>query len=159
MQSIVQLRKRIFLPPNPCNPEPINVVVDDTIMPENPGACCVFPSTDTGELIPINASDQSVRSNQFLAAAILKPILRVLQDAWSAQASYVRSIPPKPPDRGNFAHQHMRWTPPVNHMFKVNFNRAIFREGQKAGVGVIIRDEYGRFIASMADSISLPFFC
>ena len=58
MQSIVQLRKRIFLPPNPCNPEPINATVDDTIMPENPGACCVFPSTDSSELIPINASDQ-----------------------------------------------------------------------------------------------------
>ena len=149
---------KIFLPRNPCNPEPINAVVDDTTMCKNPGACCIFPSMDAGELIPINASDQSVRSNQFLAAAILKPILRVLQDAWSAQASYVRSIPPKPPDHGSLAHQHMGWTPPVNHMFKVNFDRAIFREEQKAGVGIIIRDEHGRIIASMADSISLSFF-
>ena len=116
------------MPPNPCNPEPINVEVDDTIMPENLGACCVFPSTDIGELIPINASDQSVRSNQFLAVATLKPILWILQDARSAQASYVRLIPPKPPDRGSLAHQHMGWTPPINHMFKVNFDRAIFRE-------------------------------
>ena len=74
MQSIVQLRKRFFLPPNLGNSEPIIAAVDDTIMPENPGACCVFPSTDIGELIPINASDQSVRSNQFLALATLKPI-------------------------------------------------------------------------------------
>ena len=43
-------------------------------------------------------------------------------------------------------------------MFKVNFDRAIFREEQKAGVGIIIRDEHGRIIASMADSISLSFF-
>ena len=42
-------------------------------------------------------------------------------------------------------------------MFKVKFNRAIFREEQKASVGVIIRDEHGRVIASMADGISLPF--
>ena len=147
-----------FLPSNPCNLEPINAAVDDTIMLENPKACCVFPSTDTGELIPINASDQSVRSNQFLAAATLKPILRVLQDARSAQESYVRSIPPKPPDRGSLARQHTGWTPPVNHMFKVNFDRAIFREEQKAGVGVSRRDEHGRVIASMVDSISLPFF-
>ena len=41
-------------------------------------------------------------------------------------------------------------------MFKVNFDKAIFRE-QKAGVGVIIRDEHGKVIASMADGISLPF--
>ena len=148
---------KIFLPPNPCNLEPINVEVDDTIMPENLGACCVFPSTDIGELIPINASDQLVRSNQFLAAATLKPILWVLQDARSAQASYVRLIPPKPPDRGSLAHQHTGWTPPINHMFKVNCDKAIFREEQKVGVGVIKRDEHGRVIASMAGSISLPF--
>ena len=54
---------KIFLPLNPCYPEPINAAVDDTIMPKNPGACCVFPSTDTGKLIPINALDQLVRSN------------------------------------------------------------------------------------------------
>ena len=85
------------------------------------------------------------------------PILRILQDARSAQASYVHSIPPKPPDRGNLAHQHTGWTPPVNHMFKVNFDKAIFREEQKASVWVIIRDEHGKVIASMADGISLPF--
>ena len=42
-------------------------------------------------------------------------------------------------------------------MFKVNFDRAIIRKEQKAGVGVIIRDEHGRVIASMVDGISLPF--
>ena len=42
-------------------------------------------------------------------------------------------------------------------MFKVNFDKAIFREEQKVGVGVITRDEHGRVIASMAGSISLPF--
>ena len=42
-------------------------------------------------------------------------------------------------------------------MFKVNLDRAIFRKEQKAGVEVIIRDEHGRIIASMEDSISLPF--
>ena len=42
-------------------------------------------------------------------------------------------------------------------MFKVNFDRAIFREEQQAGVGVIIRDEHGKVIASMADGSSLPF--
>nr|POE57243.1 hypothetical protein CFP56_01896 [Quercus suber] len=60
------------------------------------------------------------------------PILRVLQDARSAQASYARSIPPKPPERGSLAPQHTGWTPPNNHMFKVNFDGAIFRKEQKA---------------------------
>ena len=42
-------------------------------------------------------------------------------------------------------------------MFKVNFDGAIFREEQKAGVGVIIRDEQGRVVAFMVDNFSLPF--
>nr|POF22421.1 hypothetical protein CFP56_66032 [Quercus suber] len=125
-------------------------------MPENPGACCVFPSTDIGELIPINASDQSVRSNQFLAAATLKPILRVLQDARSAQASYACSIPPKPPDRGSLAHQHTRWTPPVNHMFKdvslVDIGHLI-DEAKMSGIGVGIRESNGAVLASFSQKI------
>ena len=42
-------------------------------------------------------------------------------------------------------------------MLKVNFDKPIFREDQKAGVGVIMRDEQGRVIASMADNYPLPF--
>ena len=42
-------------------------------------------------------------------------------------------------------------------MFMVNFDKAIFREEQKASVRVIIRYEHGRVIASMEDSFSLPF--
>ena len=98
-----------------------------------------------------------LRRNAFRTSDKPFLILRVLRDARSAQASYVRSIPPKPPDHGSLAHQHTGWTPLVNHMFKVNFDRAIFRKEQKAGVGVIIRDEHGSVIASMEDGISLPF--
>nr|POE68352.1 putative ribonuclease h protein [Quercus suber] len=56
------------------------------------------------------------------------PIHRVLRDAQSIQASFVRSIPPKPPDEVNHVPRHTSWSPPVNHMFKVNFDGATFRE-------------------------------
>ena len=38
----------------------------------------------------------------------------------------------------------------------MNFDGAIFREENSAGVGVIIRDEEGQIIASMAKKVPLP---
>ena len=38
----------------------------------------------------------------------------------------------------------------------MNFDRAVFREENSAGVGVIIRDEEGQIIASMAEKVPLP---
>ncbi|XP_050280503.1 uncharacterized protein LOC126721499 [Quercus robur] len=57
----------------PYNPEPINIAVDDTFKPENSGASCDSPSTNTGDFILINASNQSIRPNQFQTTATLKP--------------------------------------------------------------------------------------
>ena len=42
-------------------------------MPENYGARCDSPSTNTGDFILINASNQSIRTNQFQATTTLKP--------------------------------------------------------------------------------------
>ena len=58
---------------SPYNPDPITAVVDDTIMPEIYGDNRDSPSTDTGDFIPINASDHALRTNQSQAAAALKP--------------------------------------------------------------------------------------
>ena len=38
----------------------------------------------------------------------------------------------------------------------MNFDGAVFREENSAGVGVIIRDEEGQIIASMAEKVPLP---
>ena len=42
-------------------------------------------------------------------------------------------------------------------MLKVNFDGAIFREEKKVGVRVIIRDQQGRVLASMANNFPLAF--
>lgn len=81
------------------------------------------------------------------------PIHRVLLDARSVQASFVRPIPPKPSDQVRHVPHHTGWSPPDNHMLKVNFDGATFREDQKVGVGVIIKDELGRVIAFEEDKI------
>ena len=49
------------------------------------------------------------------------------------------------------------WKPPPWPKLKVNFDGAMFRENQRAGVGVIVRDAVGRVCASMAKSFHLSF--
>ena len=169
MQSIVQLRKRFFLPPNPGNPEPITAAVDDTIVPENPGACCVFPSTDTGELIPINALDQSVRSNQFLASATLKPIhptksherLTHTQDPISLPLSQEIVCTKRP---ASTLGEHVnspskngsggtRWRCPQAGLVKINFDAAVFGASNRFGIGVGIRESNVVVLASFSQEI------
>ena len=38
----------------------------------------------------------------------------------------------------------------------MNFDRAVFREENSAGVGVIIRDSDGQIIASIVEKVPLP---
>ena len=47
-------------------------MVDDTIMLEIQGASCDSPSTDTGDIIIINESDHTLRTNQSTGAAELE---------------------------------------------------------------------------------------
>lgn len=47
--------------------------------------------------------------------------------------------------------------PPPRSTFKVNFNGAVFRENNFAGVGVMIRDDKGLVLASMFEKYLLPY--
>nr|POF20844.1 serine carboxypeptidase-like 18 [Quercus suber] len=50
-----------------------------------------------------------------------------------------------------------RWkAPPSDEFSKVNFDGAIFKEKDKAGIGVVIRDCQGLVLASMSQIIPLP---
>ena len=49
------------------------------------------------------------------------------------------------------------WKPPPRPRHKVNFDGAVFREDNSAGVGVVIRDEQGFLVAAMTDKIPLPY--
>ena len=39
---------------------------------------------------------------------------------------------------------------------KVNFDGAVFKESNSAGIGVVIRDDLGQVMASMSESVHLP---
>ena len=75
------------------------------------------------------------------------PVEHILPEALGAFLAFIRAIPPKPPDCVTRVPQQIKWKPPAPTCFKVNFDGAVFREDNMAGVGVIIRDELGQTIA------------
>ena len=52
--------------------------------------------------------------------------------------------------------KHTRWKPPDRDCYKVNYNRAIFEQQGKAGLGVVIRNSNGEVVASMSQLVQLP---
>ena len=49
------------------------------------------------------------------------------------------------------------WIPPPTNSLKINFDGALFRDINKAGLGVVIRNENGQVLASLSEQIQLPF--
>ncbi|XP_023922274.1 uncharacterized protein LOC112033728 [Quercus suber] len=79
-----------------------------------------------------------------------------MPDALAALSAFFRAIPPKPPNCETQPPQHIKWKPPNLNCLKVNFDGVVFRKENTARVGVIIRDEKGQIIASMAEKVPLP---
>ena len=50
--------------------------------------------------------------------------------------------------------QRTKWKPPDARSFKINFNGAIFRQENKSGIRVVIRDHTGVVIACLAQTIA-----
>ena len=50
----------------------------------------------------------------------------------------------------------VKWSPLVEEYYKVNFDGAVFRGEEKAGIRVIIRNSQGMVMASLSQKISLP---
>ena len=61
-----------------------------------------------------------------------------------------------PPVQAAELRARTRWKAPPSEFSKVNFDGVIFKEEDKAGIGVIIRDCQGLVLASMSQIIPLP---
>ena len=49
-----------------------------------------------------------------------------------------------------------RWAPPVAGVYKVNYDGAYFADKEKAGIGVVVRNEQGQVMGSLAKKIEMP---
>ena len=48
------------------------------------------------------------------------------------------------------------WKPPDLERYKVNVDGAIFKHRKKAGIGMVIRDEFGEVIATLSKIVNAP---
>ena len=49
------------------------------------------------------------------------------------------------------------WHPPPDGCVKINFDRATFKDINKASLGIVIRDGFGQVLASLLEQIQLPY--
>ena len=50
----------------------------------------------------------------------------------------------------------VRWQPPPTDLIKINFDGAVFKDEDRAGIGMVVRDSQGMVIASLSQNIPLP---
>uniref|UniRef100_A0A2N9EQ08 Reverse transcriptase domain-containing protein n=1 Tax=Fagus sylvatica TaxID=28930 RepID=A0A2N9EQ08_FAGSY len=53
----------------------------------------------------------------------------------------------------NPCHTHVKWKPPIHHLYKVNFDGAFSKETNEGGIGVVIRDQAGLPIATLSQKL------
>ena len=95
-------------------------------------------------------------TNQLRTSTKPPPVDQIMPDALATLSTFIHAIPLKPPDCETRPPSHIKWKPPDPNCLKVNFDGAFFREENMAGVRVIIHDEKGQIIASMAEKVPLP---
>ena len=52
--------------------------------------------------------------------------------------------------------QPARWTPPLDHWYKLNFDGATFADKDTAGIGIVVRNSDNLVMASLAQQVPLP---
>ena len=84
------------------------------------------------------------------------PITQVLPNAVSAHADFLHTFPNDLPALSPLVSSRAMWIPLPHLMFKVKFDGVVFKEENKASIGVVIRDDLEQVMALMFENISLP---
>jgi ribonuclease HI len=71
-------------------------------------------------------------------------------EEFSQSQNHFSTVPRQPP------HPVVRWQRPSQCCFKVNYDGAIFKNSDEAGLGIVIRDMTGQAIATLSQKIKYP---
>ena len=63
-------------------------------------------------------------------------------------AATLQSLPPQ--------RSQPKWEPPPPSLIKINFDSALFKDTEEAGLGVVVHDSHGKVLASLAEKVKLP---
>ena len=97
------------------------------------------------------------RRNQIRTSTKDYPLTQVIHAASQALATFHDFISSASKQIRHNPPTQIKWSPPPIGRVKVNFNKALFKDIGKAGLGVIVRDSNGQAIASLSEQASLPF--
>ncbi|KAL0004760.1 hypothetical protein SO802_012321 [Lithocarpus litseifolius] len=81
------------------------------------------------------------------------PLDQIMQTAIDSFLEFQKAQTPAEP---RIARPRTRWFAPPNESFKINFDGAVFKDKDRAGIGVIIRDSRGLVMGSMSQVVPLP---
>ena len=89
----------------------------------------------------IRCNEQTVPVNKVFDAAVV--MLTEFQQKFPGRGPKLKQSP-------------ARWKPPATGELKANFDGAVFANTGEAGIGVVIRNEYGEVMAALSEKIALP---
>lgn len=96
------------------------------------------------------------RRNQVRVGNSVPSIGQTLVQVQQQLQDYYRAQLVKSTSSNHTYHSATRWTPPPAPTLKINYDGAVFRDSNEAGIGAVIRDNQGRVIESLAKLIALP---
>ena len=87
------------------------------------------------------------------STSLLRKALDMVMSYEEANMAIESSTPPPPQS----VRDPPQWSPPPNHIYKLNFSVLLDKSKQSAGLGLLVRDNFGRVTAACCDPIPHPF--
>ena len=96
------------------------------------------------------------RRNQIRVGNATTSLGQIVANAQQQLQDYNRVQPAKLASEMANLHTAMTWSPPQTPFLKINYDDAVFRDSNSAGLGAVVCDSMGGVLASLAENIPLP---